>query len=318
MELKGQGVGWAQAARGRKGWVGMSPVRMGLSAPPVLCILAVSITLPMALRLPSGAAATMPLLPALPLLLRLATNSSRSASTAVRQHNKWLLRPTNTVPDWFISATYCAGAAVAVSNMVCTKAAGVGASLGTHSLQTTYLKFEPTYGSQSMFTHLLTTDIPMPQSQQQQCFCRSLILPQQDGQSLATAQEADLFHLDIKLSQGQFGNLREPGAMTVYVQVHGEASSGTKSDLLRKSTDGTMLLLELSVMLRTSTWTPKLHIKVFTAYLQMAQEDESVTDLCRKGDSRNNGADRHIHNSEVSHGLLRGGGCCDPPKKEEG
>lgn len=109
-------------------------------------------------------------------------------------------------------------------------------------------------------------------------------------------QEADLFHLDIKLSQGQFGNLREPGAMTVYVQVHGEASSGTKSDLLRKSTDGTMLLLELSVMLRTSTWTPKLHIKVFTAYLQMAQEDESVTDLCRKGDSRKS-AGFELHDS---------------------
>ncbi len=75
--------------------MGVLPVRMGLSAPPVLCILAVSMTpapfwaLPTALRLPSGAVATMPLSPALPLLLRLATNSSSSASTAVYKHNNF-------------------------------------------------------------------------------------------------------------------------------------------------------------------------------------------------------------------------------------
>ncbi len=82
------------------------------------------------------------------------------------------------------------------------------------------------------------------------------------------AHKADPFLLNIKLSQGQFGNVREPGAAAVHVQVQ---HWDLKSDLLRKSTDGTMLLLELSVMLRTSTWTPMLHIKVFTAYLQMAQ-----------------------------------------------
>ena len=71
----------------------MLPVRIGLSAPPVLCILAESMTpapfwaLSTALRLPSGAVAAMPLPPALPLLLRLATNSSSSASTAGRKHD---------------------------------------------------------------------------------------------------------------------------------------------------------------------------------------------------------------------------------------
>ncbi len=76
-----------------RGGVGALPVRIGLSAPPVLCILAVSMTLapvwalPTALRLPSGEVATTPLPPALPLLLRLATNSSSSARTAVRKHN---------------------------------------------------------------------------------------------------------------------------------------------------------------------------------------------------------------------------------------
>jgi len=53
--------------------------------------------------------------------------------------------------------------------------------------------------------------------------------------------------------------------------MHGKAALGSKSDLLRKSTDGTVLWLELSVMFRTSTWTPMLHIKVFPANLQMAQ-----------------------------------------------
>ncbi len=65
--------------------------------------------------------------------------------------------------------------------------------------------------------------------------------------------------------------------------MHGKAALGSKSDLLRKSTDGTMLVLELSVMFRTSTWTPMLHIKVFTANLQMAQLVISVPTFIQKG-----------------------------------
>ena len=94
-ENMGSKKGPSRSMGGKGGGGGGFHVCIGLSAPPGLWVLGVSLTPPpfltppTPLRLPSGAVATAPLPPALPLLLRLATKSSRSASTAVHKHDNF-------------------------------------------------------------------------------------------------------------------------------------------------------------------------------------------------------------------------------------
>ena len=62
--------------------------------------------------------------------------------------------------------------------------------------------------------------------------------------------------------------------MCLLALILGSVTKGTQevashTDLLRKSTEGTRLRLALSVMFRTSTSSPRCHIRVFTAYLKM-------------------------------------------------